>query len=185
MIISSCQRQGWSWEDNHRDSCSDGVTRGRATPLLSAILILSKQLRAGFQTAPSYLDQTAPIQLLDTPPRLESSEVAKAIRDADTVIVVSRPSPCDLFTSQDTAALISKLRAQEKTRLLFTNVREKTILARGLEQTAKEIGIKPLKVHLQLREAYQHAVLAGWKALTQEAREEAGRVALAIVTVLH
>ena len=131
------------------------------------------------------LDQTAPIQLLDTPPRLESSAVANAVRDADTVIVVSRPSPCDLFTSQDTAALISKLDALKKTRLLFTNVREKTILARGLEQTAKEIGIKPLKVHLQLREAYQHAVLAGWKALTQEAREEAGRVALAIVTVLH
>ncbi len=135
--------------------------------------------------SPELLDQTAPIQLLDTPPRLESPEVANAIRDADTVIVVSRPSPCDLFTSQDTAALISKLHATGKTRLLFTNVREKTILARGLEQTAKEIGIKPLRVHLQLREAYQHAVLAGWKALTQEAREEAGRVALAIVTVLH
>lgn len=134
---------------------------------------------------PELLDKTAPIQLLDTPPRLESAAVAGAIRKANTVIVVSRPSPCDLFTSQDTAALVSSLHALEKTRLLFTNVREKTILARGLEQTAKEIGIKPLKVHLQLREAYQHAVLAGWKALTQEAREEAGRVALAIVTVLH
>lgn len=134
---------------------------------------------------PELLDPAAPIQLLDTPPRLESADVAQAIRDADTVIVVSRPSPCDLFTSQDTATLIAKLNALEKTRLLFTNVREGTILARGLEQTAKEIGIKPLKVHLQLREAYQHAVLAGWKALTQEAREEAGRVALAIVTVLH
>ena len=134
---------------------------------------------------PALLDPKAPIQLLDTPPRLDSATVSNAITESDTVIIVSRPSPCDLFTSQDTASLVTKLRATGKTRLLFTNVREKTILARGLDQTAKEIGIPMLKVHLQLRESYQHAVLAGWKALTQEAREEVGRVALAIVTVLH
>ncbi len=135
--------------------------------------------------SPELLDAGAPIQLLDTPPRLDSATVSTAIREADTVIVVSRPSPCDLFTSQDTARLITNLRAANKTRLLFTNVREKTILARGLDQTAKEIGLPMLKTYLQLRESYQHAVLAGWKALTQEAREEVGRVALAIVTVLH
>ena len=135
--------------------------------------------------SPELLDSKAPIQLLDTPPRLESAVVSSAIRDSDAVIIVSRPSPCDLFTSQDTAGLVAKLKATDKTRLLFTNVREKTILARGLDQTAREIGIPMLKVHLQLRESYQHAVLAGWKALTQEAREEVGRVALAIVTMLH
>ena len=135
--------------------------------------------------SPDLLDARAPIQLLDTPPRLDSATVSNAIRNSDAVIIVSRPSPCDLFTSQDTANLVEKLKATEKAHLLFTNVREKTILARGLDQTAKEIGIPMLKVHLQLRESYQHAVLAGWKALTQEAREEVGRVALAIVTVLH
>ncbi len=176
--------------------------KGGAGKTTTAILVAMALREAGHEAAvrdldpqrtatrwlgesPELLDAAAPIQLLDTPPRLESATVADAIRESDAVIVVSRPSPCDLFTSQDTAALVSKLRALDKTRLLFTNVREKTILARGLDQTAKEIGIKPLKVHLQLREAYQHAVLAGWKALTQEAREEVGRVALAIVTVLH
>ena len=132
---------------------------------------------------PELLDPAAPIQLLDTPPRLESIQVRRSIEEADAVIVVSRPSPCDLFTSQDTAVLLGEMGAKEKSRLLFTNVREGTILARGLDQTAREIGLEALRVHLQLREGYQHAVLAGWKALGLDAREEVVRVALAIVTM--
>ena len=130
------------------------------------------------------LDPEAPIQLLDTPPRLESDDVRQAIAEADSIVVVSRPSPCDLFTSQDTALLLENLGAKGKSKLLFTNVREGTILARGLEQTAEDIGLEAFRVHLQLREAYQHAVLAGWPALNQNAREEVGRVALAIVTMV-
>lgn len=132
---------------------------------------------------PELLGNEAPILIIDTPPRLESDELRWAISEADLVVVVSRPSPCDLFTSQDTATLLDQIGAKGKSKLLFTNVREGTILARGLGQTAQDIGLEAFKVHLQLREAYQHAVLAGWKALSQDAREEVGRVALAIVTM--
>src|SRR5947209_16979046 len=38
--------------------------------------------------------------IIDTPPRLESCEVSAAIKRGDVVIVVSSPSPADLFTSR-------------------------------------------------------------------------------------
>ena len=44
--------------------------------------------------------------LIDTPPRLDNPDLRKSIRDSDIIIVVSSPSPADLFTSQDTARLI-------------------------------------------------------------------------------
>lgn len=132
---------------------------------------------------PELLANEGDIVLTDTAPRLETAPITQAINTADAVVVVSRPSPCDLFTSQDTSALIDRLNAKGKSRLLFTSVRENTILGRDLDETAKDIGLKPLKAYFQLRECYQHAVLAGWKALTPEAREEAGRVALAIVAL--
>ena len=45
--------------------------------------------------------------LIDTPPRLDSPDLRESILESDIVIVVSSPSPADLFTSQDTARLVS------------------------------------------------------------------------------
>jgi chromosome partitioning protein len=120
--------------------------------------------------------------MIDTPPRLESREVADSIREADVVVLVTSPSPADLFTSRDTAALIKQLGASDRSRVLYNQVQPGTILARDLEDTASRIGLPAFKTAIRRRQAYQHAVLMGWKSLPSEAREELLKVALEIIT---
>ncbi len=118
---------------------------------------------------------------IDTAPRLESKEVADSIRRADVVVLVTSPSPADLFTSRDTATLIHREGAKDKAHVLFNQVQPGTILARDLEDMAARIGLPAFKNTLRRRQAYQHAVLMGWKSLGGEAREELFKVALEIV----
>ncbi len=121
--------------------------------------------------------------VIDTPPRLESAAVANAVRRADAVIVVTSPSPADLFTSRDTADLLKKEGAEKKSRLLFNQVQPGTILARELDDLASRIGLPALKSRFHRRQAYQHAVVMGWKSLPMEAREEILKVALEIAAL--
>lgn len=55
---------------------------------------------------------------IDTAPRLESKEVTDSIRRADVVVLVTSPSPADLFTSRDTASLIHREGAQDRAHVL-------------------------------------------------------------------
>lgn len=121
--------------------------------------------------------------VIDTAPRLDSRAVADSIRRADVVILVTSPSPADLFTSQDTAAVIEREGAQGRARILFNQVQPGTILARELDDMAERIGLPALRGKLHRRQAYQHAVLLGWKSLHSEAREELLKVALEITAL--
>ncbi len=127
-------------------------------------------------------DEAATV-IIDTPPRLDNPSLKTSIQQSDVVIVVSSPSPADLFTSQDTARLIESLNATGKARLLFNQVQEGTILSRGLEDTAKRIGLQPLNSVLTRRQCYQHAVLLGWNALPPKAKEEIFKVALEVASL--
>ncbi|MGI4831539.1 MAG: AAA family ATPase [Janthinobacterium lividum] len=118
---------------------------------------------------------------IDTAPRLETREVKDSIRRADVVVLVTSPSPADLFTSRDTASLIHAEGAKDRAFVLFNQVQPGTILARDLEDMAARIGLPAFKNTLRRRQAYQHAVLMGWKSLGNEAREELFKVALEIV----
>jgi chromosome partitioning protein len=120
--------------------------------------------------------------IIDTPPRLDSPAVVSAIHAADVVIVPTSPSPADLFTSRDTVDLLRRENAIAKTRLLFNQVQPGTVLSRDLDDFAARIGLEPLKSRIQRRQAYQHAVVSGWKSLPAEARDEVFRVALEVVT---
>lgn len=118
---------------------------------------------------------------IDTAPRLETAEVRDSIRRADVVVLVTSPSPADLFTSRDTAQLIHNEGAKDRAFVLFNQVQPGTILARDLADLAERIGLPAFKNTLRRRQAYQHAVLLGWKSLGNEAREELFKVALEIV----
>ena len=120
--------------------------------------------------------------IIDTPPRLDSPAVVAAIHTADVVIVPTSPSPADLFTSRDTVDLLRRENAIAKTRLLFNQVQPGTVLSRDLDDFAARIGLEPLKSRIQRRQAYQHAVVSGWKSLPAEARDEVFRVTLEVVT---
>ena len=118
---------------------------------------------------------------IDTAPRLETAEVRDSIQRADVVVLVTSPSPADLFTSRDTATLIHREGAKDRAHVLFNQVQPGTILARDLDDMAERIGLPAFKNILRRRQAYQHAVLMGWKSLGNEAREELFKVALEIV----
>lgn len=146
------------------------------------------------RTATRWIDEVGGLEILaprqeygaiviDTPPRLESREVADSISEADVVLLVTSPSPADLFTSRDTAQLIQRLGASKRARILYNQVQPGTILARDLEETAERIGLSALKTSIRRRQAYQHAVLMGWKALPGEAREELLKVAVEIASI--
>jgi chromosome partitioning protein len=121
--------------------------------------------------------------VIDTAPRLDSRAVTDSIKRADVVILVTSPSPADLFTSQDTAAVIERVGARSRARILFNQVQPGTILARELDDMAERIGLPALRGKLHRRQAYQHAVLLGWKSLHSEAREELLKVALEITAL--
>lgn len=123
------------------------------------------------------------ISLIDTPPRLESKQVADSIRNASAVLLITSPSPADLFTSKDTMAVIERAGAMGRTRILFNQVIPRTILGQELKDRAEQIGLPSLKAMLHRRQAYQHAVIMGWKALGGEAREEVMNLALEVVLV--
>ncbi len=121
--------------------------------------------------------------VIDTPPRLESTAVIEAIRRSDLIVVVTSPSPADLFTSRDTAELLRREGVHTRSRLLFNQVNPGTILSRELEEMGRRIGLEVLKSRVQRRQAYQHAVILGWKSLPSEAREEIFKVALEITAI--
>lgn len=120
--------------------------------------------------------------IIDTPPRLESPEVHESLRQADKVILVTSPSPADLWTSQDTVRVIREHHPAGKAAILFNQVQRQTVLARELDGLAERIGLPALRHSVSRRQAYQHAMLTGWKALDAGAREEILQVALEIIT---
>jgi chromosome partitioning protein len=120
--------------------------------------------------------------IIDTPPRLDSTNLRQSLEEADRVILVSSPSPADLWTSQDTANLIKAHYRGEKAAVLFNQVQKQTVLARELPLVGERIGLPALSRSVGRRQAYQHAMLMGWSALDAGAREEILQVALEIIT---
>ena len=118
------------------------------------------------------------VLLIDTPPRLESRELVGAIKQADRVVLVTSPSPTDLFTSRTTAEAIKREGAAGKARILFNKVKPRTRLSRDLDDLAERIGLPSLKSYLHDRQGYQHAALDGWSALTPEMEREVFAVAM-------
>jgi chromosome partitioning protein len=147
------------------------------------------------QTASRWLRETLPFGIspfqpglssdaliIDTPPRLDCPLLHQSLREANKVILVSSPSPADLWTSQDTARVIREHYRKEKAALLFNQVQRCTLLARELEPLAARIGLPALKHQVTRRQSYQHAMLLGWRALDAPAREEILKTSLEIIS---
>lgn len=116
--------------------------------------------------------------LVDTPPRLDSPAVASAIHQAERIVLVSSPSPGDVLVTRRTSALIGTLGASSRAKVLFNQVQRGTVLARDLPRMAGHVGLPMFTAVVYQRQAYQHAVLLGWKSLPTEARMEIISVAL-------
>ena len=124
----------------------------------------------------------ANIVIYDTPPNLEHTATATAVRSANIVLVVATPSPADIWEADDAVQFARKKNPKAAIRVMFNKVRKSTLLGRLVEVSAKEVSAPTLPAMLSARECYQHAVAQGWKALDSSAREEVLQLVIALLS---
>jgi chromosome partitioning protein len=128
-------------------------------------------------------DRHPTIVIWDTPPSLDHTATATAVRNADIVLVVTSPAPADIWEAEDAVRFVRARRVKAAVRLVFNKVRRTTVLGRLVEESAKQVSVPALSVTLSGRECYQHAVAQGWKALDNPAREEVLQFAVALLSL--
>ena len=123
----------------------------------------------------------ADVVIYDTPPNLEHTATATAVRSADTILVVTSPSPADIWEADDAIQFAQNRNTTASVRLVFNKVRKTTILGRLVEESAKAMTIPALPVTISARECYQPALAQGWRALDSAAREEVLQLTVALL----
>jgi chromosome partitioning protein len=124
----------------------------------------------------------AEFTLVDTAPRLESEEVARAIRAADVVCIPTRPGLVDLSVTVNTSKLVAKLLPKEAKALIVLNqVRRGTTASKEAEALDPgEFAVPICGTSIALRECIQRAMRLGWKALDEAASNEILSFALSL-----
>jgi chromosome partitioning protein len=125
----------------------------------------------------------ADIVIYDTPPNLDHTATATAVRNADLALVIATPAPADIWEAEEAVQFVKGRNANAKVRVVFNKVRKTTVLGRIVEESAKQVSAPYVPVMLSARECYQHAIAQGWKALDPAAREEALQFALALLSL--
>jgi MinD-like ATPase involved in chromosome partitioning or flagellar assembly len=113
---------------------------------------------------------------------LEHTATATAVRSADFVLVVTSPSPADIWEADEAVRFIQGKNARATVRVIFNKVRKATVLGRLVDESAKQVSVPALPVTLSARECYQHAVAQGWRALDGAARQEILQLIVALLT---
>ncbi len=179
--------------------------KGGAGKTTLSVLLATALAKAGFPvalldedpqgTATQWLQETGDVPLarpgeehphliIDTPPRLDSPQLHRSLARADVALLVSSPSPADLWTSKNTVGVIQQhLPAGRPARILFNQVQHRTVLARSLDTLIDRIGLPALQVRIGRRQSFQHAALMGWTALDAASREELLQAALEIAAL--
>jgi chromosome partitioning protein len=125
------------------------------------------------------------IVLYDTPPNLEHTATAVAVQNANIVLILTTPSPADIWESEDALQFAEARNPSAIRRVVYNKVRRSTILGRLLDQQLPLSTQAALGARLSARECYQHALAQGWKALDGAAREEVLQLGLAVLSLSH
>jgi chromosome partitioning protein len=126
----------------------------------------------------------AEIVLFDTPPNLEHTATATAVRQADIALVITTPSPADIWEAEEAVRFVLSRNPEAAVRVVFNKVRRTTILGRlAAEEAALGADVQALGARLSSRECYQHAIAQGWRALNGAAREEVLQLGLGVLSL--
>src|ERR1035437_6023334 len=98
------------------------------------------------------------IVIYDTPPNLDHTATATAVRSANLALVITPPAPADVWEADEAVKFVRERNAKAIVRVLFNKVRKTTLLGRLIEESAKQVSVPYLPVTLSARECYQHAV---------------------------
>ncbi len=124
------------------------------------------------------------IILYDTPPNLEHTATATAVRNADVALVVTTPSPADIWEAEEAVQFVVSRNPNAVVRVVFNKVRPSTILGRlAKDENSLGQGTIALGARLSSRECYQHAIAQGWRALNGAAREEVLQLGLGVLSL--
>ena len=159
-------------------SIRDWDAQGTSSKALRSIVKNDAAASNGSRPAPG-----ADIVIYDTPPNLEHTATATAVRAADIILVVTSPSPADIWEAEDAATFVRSRNSGSQVRLLFNKVRRLTVLGRLVEESAKEVSVPALAKMISARECYQHAIAQGWKALDSAAREEVLQLTVSVLAL--
>ena len=121
------------------------------------------------------------VLIYDTPPNLEHTATAAAVKSANIALVVTSPSPADIWEADTAVKFVKAKNPQAAVRVVFNKVRKNTVLGRLVAESAKQVSVPALKTMLSARECYQHAIGQGWKALDSAAREEVLHLTVALL----
>jgi cellulose biosynthesis protein BcsQ len=128
-------------------------------------------------------NRQADIIIWDTPPNLDHTATATAVRNADIVLVVTSPNPADIWEAEDAVQFAISRNAKATVRVMFNKFKKATLLGRIVEDSAKQVSVPALPVMLSERECYKHAIGQGWKILDSAAREEILQFAVALLSM--
>jgi MinD-like ATPase involved in chromosome partitioning or flagellar assembly len=142
----------------------------------------SKSLELIHAGSPADQVKNPDITIYDTPPSLEHTATATAVRSADIVLVVTSPSPADIWEADDAVRFAQSKNNKAAVRVIFNKVRKATVLGRLVEESAKQLSVPVMSVTLSARECYQHAVAQGWKSLDSAARQEVLQLIVALLS---
>lgn len=126
--------------------------------------------------------ESAEVTFIDTPGSLEHSSLKTSIAEADRIILISSPSPADLWSTKRAAEMIRSTRKDPCTAILYNRVNPQTEFARCTDDYAKVIGFPALNTKIPQRQSFQRAALVGWPALKPTEREALAKVAIEILT---
>jgi chromosome partitioning protein len=176
MIITVCNGKGGAGKTTLAVLLALAWTRlGRAPALLDCDpqQTATRWLAAlGESLSASGDNPTGDPLIIDTPPLLTSPALHEALRQSDLVLLVSSASPADLWSSQNTAAVVREhLRPAARAFIVFNQIQKNALLARDLGHLAERIGLPMLPHYLPRRQSFQHAALLGWRALDRRTRD--------------
>ena len=125
------------------------------------------------------------ITVTDCPPRLDAPGLKAAYAQATLLVLVTMPSPLDLWTAAKATREIAEAYPDTPRRLLFNGVERGTALATMLDEMATQVGAPRLTNVLHKRAAYRMAALTGAAALTPAAKTEVFRLATEVASLKH
>jgi chromosome partitioning protein len=128
-------------------------------------------------------NRKADITIYDTKPDLDHTGTATAVRSADIALVITSPSPADIWEAEDAVRFVQARNPKAVVRLVFNKVKKATVLGRLVDESAKQVSVPSLSTSLSSRECYVHFIAQGWKALDSTAREEVLQLAVALLSI--
>lgn len=118
-------------------------------------------------------NNAADFVIIDTSPDIERPQTVDALKNADLLVVVTRPEFFDLVSTLATAKVIERERQSDaKTVVVFNQVRPNTVVAREMLEAKDKIPFPTLKTLIHQRAGYSKANRHGWKALPANDRAE-------------